>query len=54
MPDWDYGVPWNADYNPAVAVDSEKEMLEDQAEVMKEQLEQIEKRLRELEEKEAD
>jgi hypothetical protein len=53
IPDRDYGVPWSAGYDPAVTVDSEKELLKDQAEMMKEQLEQIEKRLKELEEKEA-
>jgi hypothetical protein len=54
IPDWDYGTPWNAGYDPAAAVDSEKEVLKDQAEMMKGQLEQIEKRLQEPEEKEED
>jgi hypothetical protein len=49
IPDWS----WNPGYDPGVAVDSEREILKDQAEMMKRQLVQIEKRLRELEEKEA-
>ena len=54
IPDWEYGAPWNAGLDPAVTVDSEKEVLKDQAEMIKGQLEQIEKRLKELEEKEGD